>query len=75
MVEVGDLIVVRPGEIIAADGIIEQGSSSVDVSMLTGESVPVDVVVGSRVTGTTVNLTGRLVVRLVTSVPNRPLLK
>lgn len=63
LVEVGDLIVVRPGEIIAADGIIEQGSSCVDVSMLTGESVPVDVVVGSRVTGTTVNLTGRLVVR------------
>jgi Cu+-exporting ATPase len=59
----GDLLVVRPGEIIAADGVIEDGASSVDVSMLTGESVPVDVVSGDRVTGTTVNLTGRLVVR------------
>ncbi len=62
-IEVGDLIVVRPGEIIAADGIVEEGSSSVDASMLTGESVPVDVAVGTKVTGTTVNLTGRLVVR------------
>ena len=43
--------------------------------VLTGESVPVDIVVGSRVTGTTVNLTGRLVVRLVGSARNRPLLK
>lgn len=63
IIEVGDLIVVRPGEIIAADGIIEEGISSVDASMLTGESVPVDVGVGTKVTGTTVNLTGRLVVR------------
>jgi Cu+-exporting ATPase len=63
LIEVGDLIVVRPGEIIAADGIVVEGSSSVDASMLTGESVPVDVVVGTKVTGTTVNLTGRLVVR------------
>ncbi|NBU07069.1 MAG: heavy metal translocating P-type ATPase, partial [Acidimicrobiia bacterium] len=62
-VKVGDLIVVRPGEIIAADGVVREGSSSVDVSMLTGESVPVDVTVGANVTGTTVNLTGRLVVQ------------
>jgi len=62
-VQVGDLIVVRPGETIAADGVVEEGASSVDASMLTGESVPVDVAVGDRVTGTTVNLTGRLVVR------------
>lgn len=64
LIEVGDLIVVRPGEIIAADGIVEEGSSTVDASMLTGESVPVDVVVGAKVTGTTVNLTGRLVMRV-----------
>ena len=63
-IEVGDLIVVRPGEIIAADGIVEEGVSSVDASMLSGESVPVEVGVGTKVTGTTVNLTGRLVVRV-----------
>lgn len=63
MIQVGDMIVVRPGEIIAADGIVTEGASSIDASMLTGESVPVDVQVGSKVTGTTVNLTGRLVVR------------
>ena len=62
-VERDDLIVVRPGEIIAADGIVEDGSSAIDESMLTGESVPRDVKVGDRVTGTTVNLTGRLMVR------------
>jgi len=62
-VRVGDLIVVRPGEIIAADGVVREGDSTLDVSMLTGESVPVDVTVGSNVTGTTVNLTGRLVVQ------------
>ncbi len=62
-VQVGDLIVLRPGEIIAADGVVREGSSSVDASMLTGESVPIDVTVGSSVTGTTVNLTGRLVVQ------------
>ena len=59
----GDLIVVRPGEIIAADGVVREGSSTLDVSMLTGESLPVDVTVGSTVTGTTVNLSGRLVVQ------------
>ena len=63
LIRVGDMIVVRPGEIIAADGIVMEGASSVDASTLTGESVPVDVQVGSKVTGTTVNLTGRLVVR------------
>ena len=62
-VQVGDLIVVRPGEIIAADGVVREGTSSIDASMLTGESVPVDTTVGSNVTGTTVNLTGRLVVQ------------
>jgi Cu+-exporting ATPase len=62
-VQVGDLFIVRPGEIIAADGIVCEGSSSLDVSMLTGESVPVDVTVGANVTGTTVNLTGRIVVQ------------
>ena len=62
-VQVGDLLVVRPGEIIAADGVVREGASSVDVSMLTGESVPVDVTVGATVTGTTVNITGRLVVQ------------
>jgi Cu+-exporting ATPase len=62
-VRVGDLLVVRPGEIIAADGVVREGASSVDVSMLTGESVPVDVTVGANVTGTTVNITGRLVVQ------------
>ncbi len=63
MIQVDDMIVVRPGEIIAADGIVTEGASSIDASMLTGESVPVDVQVGNKVTGTTVNLTGRLVVR------------
>ena len=63
LIRVGDMIVVRPGEIIAADGVVTEGASSIDASTLTGESVPVDVQVGSKVTGTTVNLTGRLVVR------------
>lgn len=63
LIQVGDMIVVRPGEIIAADGVVVEGASSIDASTLTGESVPVDVQVGSKVTGTTVNLTGRLVVR------------
>lgn len=60
---VGDLMLVRPGEIVAADGTVVEGASSIDVSMLTGESVPADVTVGSTVVGTTVNLTGRLIVR------------
>ena len=63
LIRVGDMIIVRPGEIIAADGVVMEGASSIDASTLTGESVPVDVQVGSKVTGTTVNLTGRLVVR------------
>jgi Cu+-exporting ATPase len=59
----GDRFVVRPGEKIAADGVVEDGSSAVDESMLTGESVPVDVGAGDLVTGATVNHGGRLVVR------------
>jgi Cu+-exporting ATPase len=60
---VGDLFVVRPGEKIAADGEITEGSSAVDASMLTGESVPVEVGPGDTVAGATVNAGGRLVVR------------
>jgi Cu+-exporting ATPase len=60
---VGDLFVVRPGEKIATDGIVEQGASAVDQSMLTGESVPVDVEPGAKVAGATLNAHGRLVVR------------
>lgn len=63
LIAVGDLIVVRPGEIIAADGIVQEGESTIDASMLTGESVPVDVATGSKVTGTTVNLSGRLIIK------------
>ncbi|MFF4156718.1 heavy metal translocating P-type ATPase [Streptomyces sp. NPDC001678] len=60
---VGDRFVVRPGEKIATDGTVVEGSSAVDASMLTGESVPVDVTVGDTVTGATVNASGRLVVQ------------
>jgi Cu+-exporting ATPase len=60
---VGDLFVVRPGEKIAADGEVTEGSSAVDASMLTGESVPVEVGPGDTVAGATVNSGGRLVVR------------
>ncbi|KRA38601.1 carbonate dehydratase [Nocardioides sp. Root614] len=60
---VGDLFVVRPGEKIATDGVIERGTSAVDASMLTGESVPVEVSPGDTVVGATVNAGGRLVVR------------
>ncbi|WP_329385374.1 heavy metal translocating P-type ATPase [Streptomyces sp. NBC_01351] len=59
---VGDRFVVRPGEKIATDGTVVEGSSAVDASMLTGESVPVEVSVGDPVTGATVNASGRLVV-------------
>ncbi|MFF0294829.1 heavy metal translocating P-type ATPase [Kitasatospora sp. NPDC004614] len=59
---VGDRFVVRPGEKIATDGTVVEGSSAVDASMLTGESVPVEVAVGDLVTGATVNAGGRLVV-------------
>ncbi|MBT1183540.1 copper-translocating P-type ATPase [Streptomyces sp. CJ_13] len=58
----GDRFVVRPGEKIATDGTVVEGSSAVDASMLTGESVPVEVTVGDSVTGATVNASGRLVV-------------
>ncbi len=60
---VGDRFVVRPGEKIATDGVVLEGSSAVDASMLTGESVPVEVGPGDTVTGATVNAGGRLVVR------------
>lgn len=60
---VGDEFVVRPGEKIATDGVVVSGTSAVDVSMLTGESVPVEVAAGDAVTGATVNAGGRLVVR------------
>jgi Cu+-exporting ATPase len=59
----GDLFVVRPGEKIAVDGVVESGASAVDASMLTGEPVPVEVTVGDAVTGGCVNTSGRLVVR------------
>ncbi len=60
---VGDRFVVRPGEKIATDGVIEDGTSAVDASMLTGESMPVEVGPGDVVVGATVNAGGRLVVR------------
>ena len=60
---VGDIFVVRPGEKVATDGLITEGSSAVDAAMLTGEPVPVEVGVGDRVVGATVNAGGRLVVR------------
>ncbi len=59
---VGDVVVVRPGERIPSDGLVQDGSSAVDESMLTGESAPVEVRPGDRVTGATVNAGGRLVV-------------
>ncbi|MEV5311546.1 heavy metal translocating P-type ATPase [Streptomyces sp. NPDC052610] len=59
---VGDRFVVRPGEKIATDGTVVEGTSAVDASMLTGESAPVDVTAGDTVTGATVNAGGRLVV-------------
>ncbi len=60
---VGDEFVVRPGEKVATDGVIVTGSSAIDASMLTGESVPVEVGVGDTVAGATVNSDGRLVIR------------
>ncbi|MEU0457269.1 cation transporter, partial [Streptomyces sp. NPDC006129] len=60
---VGDRFLVRPGEKIATDGTVVEGSSAVDASMLTGESVPVEVGAGDPVTGATINAGGRLVVR------------
>jgi P-type Cu+ transporter len=60
---VGDLFVVRPGEKIATDGVVAEGSSAVDASLVTGESMPAEVGPGDPVTGATVNMSGRLVVR------------
>ncbi len=62
-VHVGDLVVARPGERIATDGVVVEGASAVDASMLTGESVPIDVSVGDEVSGGTVVQDGLLVVR------------
>ena len=60
---VGDRFVVRPGEKVATDGVVTDGSSAIDAAMLTGESVPVEVAVGDVVTGATINVGGRLLVR------------
>lgn len=60
---VGDRFVARPGETIATDGIVVEGSSSVDTSMLTGEPIPVDVTVADAVVGATMNVSGRLIVQ------------
>ncbi|MBT2533526.1 copper-translocating P-type ATPase [Arthrobacter sp. ISL-48] len=60
---VGDVIVVRPGEKIATDGVVVEGNSAVDASLVTGESVPVEVGPDSMVTGATINTSGRLLVR------------
>ncbi|MFJ5213651.1 heavy metal translocating P-type ATPase [Streptomyces sp. NPDC088354] len=62
---VGDLFVVRPGEKIATDGVVREGTSAVDAALLTGESVPAEVGPGDTVTGATVNAGGRLVVEAV----------
>ena len=62
-VRVGDRFVVRPGEKIATDGVVEDGASAIDQSMLTGESIPVEVEPGAEVAGATINTYGRLVVR------------
>ncbi|HEV7774362.1 MAG TPA: heavy metal translocating P-type ATPase [Conexibacter sp.] len=61
--QAGDRFVVRPGEKIATDGVVEEGASAIDESLLTGESVPVEKRVGDTVAGATVNAGGRLVVR------------
>jgi Cu+-exporting ATPase len=60
----GDLVVVRPGEAIASDALVREGTSAVDLSMLTGESVPVEVGPGDRVVGATLNVGGRLLVEV-----------
>src|SRR5262249_52607685 len=61
-VGVGDTLVVLPGAKIPVDGVVASGTSSVDLSMLTGESVPVDVAEGDQVAGASLNVSGRLVV-------------
>ena len=61
--QTGDRFVVRPGEKVATDGIVEEGRSAIDMSMLTGESVPVEVEPGTEIAGATVNAGGRLIVR------------
>jgi Cu+-exporting ATPase len=61
--QVGDRFVVRPGEKLATDGVVEEGSSAVDQSLLTGESIPVEKSPGDEVVGATVNAGGRLVIR------------
>jgi Cu+-exporting ATPase len=61
--KVDDRFVIRPGEKVATDGVVDQGNSAVDMSMLTGESAPVEVGPGSEVAGATVNAGGRLIVR------------
>jgi P-type Cu+ transporter len=61
--EVGDLFVVRPGEKVATDGLVEEGFSAVDQSLLTGESVPVEIGPGDAVAGAVINTSGRLIVR------------
>jgi Cu+-exporting ATPase len=63
LLQVDDVVVVRPGEKIATDGVVTDGDSAVDASLVTGESVPVEVGPGSRVTGATINTSGRLLVR------------
>ena len=60
---IGDLFLVRPGEAIATDGVVVEGESDVDLSLITGESLPVHTNPGSRVIGATINLNGRLIVR------------
>ena len=62
-VQVGDRVRIRPGEKVPVDGVVEEGNSSVDESMITGESIPVEKQAGSRVTGATVNGTGSLIMR------------
>jgi Cu+-exporting ATPase len=63
VVRVGDLIVIRPGETVPVDGEIVSGTTSIDESMVTGESIPVEKVEGERVTGATINQTGLITVR------------
>ncbi|MGN6871825.1 MAG: heavy metal translocating P-type ATPase [Solirubrobacteraceae bacterium] len=61
--QVGQRFIVRPGEKVATDGTVEDGHSAIDMSMLTGESVPVEVAPGSEIAGATINAGGRLIVR------------